>query len=119
MAAKIGNGTLAASTVATETLTGWAPYIAVTISSSVSGVASVTIDGTTPVVNADDTYQVTSGTTVIIKNGTPKAGLPAPDGQGGLSTPSQASTTVKLISTSLLVYSVELVNDPGVNTVLL
>lgn len=118
MAAKIGNGTLTASTVATETLTGWAPYVALTISSSVAGVASVTLDGTTPVANADDTYQVTSGTTVIVKNPVHKAGLPVPDGQGGITTPSQASTVVKLISAAALVYSVELVNDPGVSTVL-
>lgn len=117
MAVKTGNGTLTASTVATETLTGWAPYVAISISSSVAGVANVTIGTssvTAPVVGADDTYVVTSGTTLVVKNPIPRAGLQTVDSTyTQLTTPTQASTTVKLISAAALVYSVQLVNDPG------
>lgn len=114
MAVKTGNGTLTASTVATETLTGWARYIAVSISSSVAGVANVTVDGTAPVVGADDTYVVTSGTTLLIRNPIPRAGLQTVDSTyTTITNPSQASTVVKLISAAALVYSVQLVNAPG------
>lgn len=117
MAVKTGNGTLTASTVATETLTGWAPYVAVTISSSVSGVANVTIGSSSvanPVVGADDTYVVTSGTTLIVKNPIPRRGLQTVDATyTTITQPTQASTTVKLISGAALVYSVQLLNSPG------
>lgn len=121
MAVKTGNGTLTASTVATETLTGWAPYVAITISSSVSGVANVAVGKSTvtdPAVGADDTYVVTSGTTLIVRNPIPRSGLQTVDSTYSvLTNPTQASTTVKLISAALLVYSVQLVNDPGIATI--
>lgn len=121
MAVKTGNGTLTASTVATETLTAWAPYVAISISSSVAGVANVTIGKSTvtdPVVGADDTYVVTSGTTLIVRNPIPRSGLQTVDSTyTTLTNPTQASTTVKLISAAALVYSVQLVNDPGIATI--
>lgn len=117
MAVKTGNGTLTASTVATETLTGWAPYVAISISSSVAGVANVTIGNssvTAPVVGADDTYVVTSGTTLIVRNPIPRQGLQTVDSTyTTITQPSQTSTTVKLISGAALVYSVQLLNSPG------
>lgn len=117
MAVKTGNGTLTASTVATETLTGWAPYVAVSISSSVAGVANVTIGNSSvanPVVGADDTYVVTSGTTLIVRNPIPRQGLQTVDSTyTTITQPSQTSTTVKLISGAALVYSVQLLNSPG------
>lgn len=117
MAVKTGNGTLTASTVATETLTGWAPYVAISISSSVSGVANVTV-GTSavanPVVGADDTYVVTSGDTLIVRNPIPRSGLQTVDSTyTTITNPSQGSTTVKLISAATLVYSVQLLNTAG------
>lgn len=121
MAVKTGNGTLTASTVATETLTGWAPYVAITISSSVAGVANVTVGNssvTAPVVGADDTYVVTSGTTLVVRNPIGRAGLQTVDSTyTTLTNPTQGSTTVKLISAAALVYSVQLINDPGGNVV--
>lgn len=121
MAVKTGNGTLTASTVATETLTAWAPYVAISISSSVAGVANVTLGKSTvtdPVVGADDTYVVTSGTTLIVRNPIPRSGLQTVDSTYSvLTNPTQASTTVKLISAAALVYSVQLVNDPGIATI--
>ncbi len=121
MAVKTGNGTLTASTVATETLTAWAPYVAISISASVAGVANVTVGTSSvanPVVGADDTYVVTSGTTLIVRNPIPRAGLQTVDSTYSvLTTPTQASTTVKLISAAALVYSVQLVNDPGIATI--
>ncbi len=121
MAVKTGNGTLTASTVATETLTGWAPYVAISISSSVAGVANVTVGNssvTAPVVGADDTYVVTSGTTLVVRNPIGRAGLQTVDSTyTQLTAPTQASTTVKLISAAALVYSVQLINDPGGNVV--
>lgn len=121
MAVKTANGTLAASTVATETLTAWAPYIAITISDSVSGVANVAVgksDVANPAVGADDTYVVTSGTTLIVRNPIPRAGLQTVDSTYTvLTNPTQAAVTVKLISAALLVYSVQLVNDPGIATI--
>jgi hypothetical protein len=121
MAVKTGNGTLTASTVATETLTGWAPYVAISISSSVAGVANVTVGNssvTAPVVGADDTYVVTSGTTLVVRNPIGRAGLQTVDSTyTTLTNPTQGSTTVKLISAAALVYSVQLVNDPGGNVV--
>jgi hypothetical protein len=91
--------------------------VAITISSAVSGVANVTI-GTSavaaPVVGADDTYVVTSGTTLVVRNPIGRAGLSTVDSTyTAITNPTQGSTVVKLISTSLLVYSVQLVNDPG------
>lgn len=121
MAVKTGNGTLTPSTVATETLTAWAPYVAISISSSVAGVANVTLGKSTvtdPVVGADDTYVVTSGTTLIVRNPIPRSGLQTVDSTYSvLTNPTQASTTVKLISAAALVYSVQLVNDPGIATI--
>lgn len=121
MAVKTGNGTLTASTVATETLTGWAPYVAISISSSVAGVANVTIGASSvanPVVNADDTYVVTSGTTLVVRNPIGRAGLSTVDSTyTQVTNPTQGSTTVKLISAAALVYSVQLVTDPGGNVV--
>lgn len=121
MAVKTANGTLTASTVATETLTAWAPYVAISISSSVAGVANVAV-GTSavanPAVGADDTYVVTSGTTLIVRNPIPRSGLQTVDSTNTvLTNPTQAATTVKLISAALLVYSVQLVNDPGIATI--
>lgn len=117
MAVKTGNGTLTASTVATETLTGWAPYVAISISSSVAGVANVTVGNSSvanPVVGADDTYVVTSGTTLVVRNPIGRAGLQTVDSTyTQLTNPTQGSTTVKLISAATLVYSVQLVTDPG------
>lgn len=122
MAVKTGNGTLTASTVATETLTAWAPYVAITISSSVAGVANVTLGkggaAVAPVVGADDTYVVTSGTTLIVRNPVPKQGLQKVDSTYTVITePTQLATEVKLISAAALVYSVQLVNDRGINLV--
>lgn len=122
MAVKTGNGTLTASTVATETLTNWAPYVAITISSSVAGVANVTIGkggaAVNPVVGADDTYVVTSGTTLVVRNPVPKQGLQKVDATYTVITePTQLATEVKLISAAALVYSVQLVNDPGIATI--
>lgn len=122
MAVKTGNGTLTASTVATETLTAWAPYVAITISSSVAGVANVTLGkggaAVAPVVGADDTYVVTSGTTLIVRNPVPKQGLQKVDATYTVITePTQLATEVKLISAAALVYSVQLVNDRGINLV--
>lgn len=117
MAVKTANGTLTISTVATETLTGWAPYLAVSISSSVAGVANFTVGTSTvadPTVGGDDTYVVTSGTTLLVKNPIPRSGLQTVDATyTQLTNPTQASTTVKLISAAALVYSVQLVNIPG------
>lgn len=121
MAVKTANGTLTASTVATETLTAWAPYVAISISSSVAGVANVAVGKSTvtdPAVGADDTYVVTSGTTLIVRNPIPRSGLQTVDSTNTvLTNPTQAATTVKLISAALLVYSVQLVNDPGIATI--
>lgn len=121
MAVKTGNGTLTASTVATETLTAWAPYVAISISASVAGVANVAVGKSTvadPAVGADDTYVVTSGTTLIVRNPIPRSGLQTVDPTYTvLTNPTQASTTVKLISAAALVYSVQLVNDPGIATI--
>ncbi len=121
MAVKTANGTLAASTVATETLTAWAPYVAITISSSVSGVANVALGTSSvanPTVGADDTYVVTSGTTVIVRNPIPRSGLQTVDSTyTTITQPTQAAVTIKLISAALLVYSVQLVNDPGIATI--
>lgn len=121
MAVKTGNGTLTASTVATETLTGWAPYLAITITSAVAGTANVVAGKSTvadPAVGADDTYVVASGTTLIVRNPIPQAGLQTVDSTYTvLTNPTQASTTVKLISAAALVYSVQLVNDPGIATI--
>lgn len=121
MAVKTGNGTLTPSTVATETLTAWAPYVAISISASVAGVANVAVGKSTvadPAVGADDTYVVTSGTTLIVRNPIPRSGLQTVDSTYSvLTNPTQASTTVKLISAAALVYSVQLVNDPGIATI--
>lgn len=121
MAVKTGNGTLTPSTVATETLTAWAPYVAISISASVAGVANVAVGKSTvadPAVGADDTYVVTSGTTLIVRNPIPRSGLQTVDPTYTvLTNPTQASTTVKLISAAALVYSVQLVNDPGIATI--
>jgi len=117
MAVKTGNGTLTASTVATETLTGWAPYLGISISSSVAGVANVAVGTSSvanPAVGADDTYVVTSGTTLIVRNPIPRQGLQTVDSTYSVITqPSQTATTVKLISAAALVYSVQLLNSPG------
>lgn len=122
MAVKTANGTLTVSTVATETLTGWAPYLAISISSSVAGVANVVAGKSTvtdPAVGADDTYVVTSGTTLIVRNPIPRSGLQTVDSTYTvLTNPTQAATTVKLISAAALVYSVQLVNDPGIATIM-
>jgi len=121
MAVKTGNGTLVANTVATETLTGWAPYVAISISSSVAGVANVTVGASAvaaPTVGGDDTYVVTSGTTLVVRNPIGRAGLQTVDSTyTQITNPTQGSTTVKLISAATLVYSVQLVNDPGGNVV--
>lgn len=117
MAVKTGNGTLTASTVATETLTGWAPYLGISISSSVAGVANVAVGNssvTNPAVGADDTYVVTSGTTLIVRNPIPRQGLQTVDSTyTTITQPTQTATTVKLISAAALVYSVQLLNSPG------
>lgn len=121
MAVKTGNGTLVANTVATETLTGWAPYVAISISSSVAGVANVTVGTSSvaaPTVGGDDTYVVTSGDTLVVRNPIGRAGLQTVDSTyTQITNPSQGSTTVKLISAATLVYSAQLVNDPGGNVV--
>ncbi len=122
MAVKTANGTLTVSTVATESLTAWAPYIAISISSSVAGVANVVAGKSTvadPAVGADDTYVVTSGTTLIVRNPIPRSGLQTVDSTyTTITQPTQAAVTVKLISAAALVYSVQLVNDPGIATIM-
>lgn len=119
MAVSIANGTLTVSTVKTETLTGWAPYIAVTIDPSVAGTAYFTagVAPATPTVAGQDEYAVAAGKTIFLKNPVPRATLPNPNQTytslvGG----TQTSTVVKLISGAALVYTVALVNEaPSVN----
>lgn len=119
MAVSIANGTLTASTVKTETLTGWAPFIAVTIDPSVAGTAYVVGDvaPANPTVAGADEYAVAAGKTLYFKNPVPQATLKSPNQTyttlvGG----TQTATVVKLISSAALVYSVALVNTaPAVN----
>lgn len=119
MAVSIDNGTLTASTVKTSTLTGWAPYVAVTIDPSVAGTAYFTV-GTapaTPTVAGADEFAVAAGKTIYVKNPVPRATLAGPNQTytalvGG----TQASTVVKTISSAALVYTVALVDAaPSVN----
>lgn len=124
MATHAFNGTLTASTVATTTLTSWAPYIAVTVASSPAGTVWVTTDGSTPTVGGADETAVASGTTVVIKNLTPKPELSTVADTTGGTLPSNpvaftaSTTTVKMISSVAAVYSAELVQFPGAATVL-
>lgn len=119
MAVSIANGTLTVSTVKTETLTGWAPFIAVTVDPSVAGTAYLTagVAPATPTVAGQDEYAVAAGKTIFIKNPVPRATLKSPDPTyttlvGG----TQTSTVVKLISSAALVYTVALVDQaPAVN----
>lgn len=119
MTVAIANGTLTVSTVKTETLTGWAPFIAVTIDPSVAGTAYLTagVAPATPTVAGQDEYAVAAGKTIFIKNPVPRATLAGPNQTytslvGG----TQTSTVVKLISAAALVYTVALVDTaPAVN----
>lgn len=124
MAVHAFNVTLTASTVSTQTLTSWAPYVAIQVAASPAGTVYVTTDGSTPTVGGADTTAVQSGTTAVVKNLQPKPELSTVADTTGGTLPSNpvAFTTsnlnVKLISSVAAVVAGEAVQFPGGATVL-
>lgn len=124
MATHAFNGTLTANTVSSTTLTSWQPYLSVTVGASPAGTVWVTTDGSTPTVGGADETAVASGTTVLIKNLTPKPELSTVADTTGGTLPSNpvaftsSSTVVKMISSVAAVFTAELVQFPGGATVL-
>jgi hypothetical protein len=122
MAVHAVSGTLVASTVASNTLTSWQPYVIVTFTSSgTAAPAYVTVDGTTPTVGgADETYvsvPASGAVTVALKNLSPKPDLstttPLATDPSAVPAFTAAQTVVKIISAQTHAYSVELSPSAG------
>jgi hypothetical protein len=122
MAVHAANGTLTASTVATTTLTSWRKSVAYTVGASPAGTVWVTTDGSTPTVGGADCIPVASGTTVVLKNLSPRPQLSTTtDTTGTFPSAVPAFTTsqtvIKAISSVAAVWDAELVEYPGAATV--
>jgi hypothetical protein len=122
MAVHAVSGTLTASTVASNTLTSWQPYVIVTFTSSGTAAAAyITVDGTTPTVGGADETQAqvaASGTlTVALKNLAPKPNLstttPLATDPSAVPAFTTAQTVVKIISAQTHAYTIELSPSPG------
>lgn len=124
MATHAFNVTLTASTVSTQTLTNWAPYVSISVAASPAGTVWLTTDGSTPTVGGADCTAVASGTTVVVKNLQAKSELSTVADTTGGTLPSNpvaftsTSTNVKLISSVAAVVTGEAVQFPGGATVL-
>lgn len=127
MAVHAVSGTLVASTVASNTLTSWQPYVIVTfISSGTAAPAYITVDGATPTVGgADESVALVGATgnvTVALKNLAPKPNLSTT--AQSVTDPSAvpvftaAQTVVKIISAQTHGYTVALSANPGGNAVI-
>lgn len=124
MAAHSFHVTLTASTVSTQTLTAWAPYVSITVAASPAGTVYVTTDGSTPTVGGADTTAIASGTTAVVKNLQAKPELSTVADTTGGTLPSNpvafttSNLSVKLISSVAAVVDGEAVQYPGGATVL-
>ena len=124
MATHAFNETLTASTVSTQTLSSWAPYVSISVASSPAGTVYVTTDGSTPTVGGADTTAIASGTTVVVKNLQAKSELSTVADTTGGTLPSNpvafttANLNVKLISSVAAVVDGEAVQYAGGATVL-
>lgn len=127
MAVHAVSGTLVASTVASNTLTSWQPYIIVTLTSSgTAAPASITVDNSTPTIGGADTTTVqvgaTGSVTVALKNLLPKPELstttPLATDPSAVPAFTTAQSIVKIISAQTHTYSIELSPNPGGNAVL-
>ena len=123
MAAYAASGTLTANAVTTLSFTRNANYVVVNVGSTPTGTVNVTTDGSTPTVGGNDTFLVSSGTTAVVRNMTPRqdnitATIPNPTDPSAAPTQATQSSTVKLISAAACTYFVTLTNYPGAATVL-
>lgn len=122
MAVHAVSGTLVASTVASNTLTSWAPYVVVTFTSSgTAAPAYITVDGSTPTVGGADEAQAqvpASGSfQVALKNLTARPVLststPLATDPSAVPAFTTAQTVVKIISAQTHTYNIELSQSPG------
>src|SRR5574341_2546315 len=127
MAVHAVSGTLTASTVASNTLTSWQPYVVVTlVGTATAAFAYVTTDNSTPTVGGADATAiwVPANTTVTatVKNLLPKPELstttPLVTDPSAVPAFTPAQTIVKIISAQTFGYAIELSDNAGDSVIL-